>query len=124
MFMYGIRDKELKWFESYLNNRTQFTMVNNKKSEVINNNFGVPQAYILGALLFITYINDMPNILDKCEIVMYADDTPIFAENDNEQECIDNMAHDIEKLNNWLKMIKLKLNENKTKIMDIIWTVI
>ena len=36
----------------------------------------------------------MPNILDKCEIVMYADDTLIFAESDNEQEFIDNMAND------------------------------
>ena len=119
MFMYGSRDNELKWFESYLNNRTQFTMVNNIKSEVINNNFGVPQGFILGALLFIIYINDMPNILDKSEIVMYADETLIFAESDNEQECIDNMAPDIEKINNWIKMNKLKLNENKTKRMDI-----
>ena len=57
--------------------------------------------------------------MDKCAIGMYADDTLFFAESDNEQECIDNMAHDIEKINNWLKVNKLKLNENITKRIDI-----
>lgn len=77
---YGIRDTELKWFKSFLSNRKQFTCVNNIKSNITDNMYGVPQGSILGALLFIIYINDMPNVLDKSEMVLYADDTLIFTE--------------------------------------------
>lgn len=117
--MYGIRENELQWFKSYLTNRKQITKVNGVKSDETDNEFGVPQGSILGALLFIIYINDMPNILEKCEIVMYADDTLIYAKGDTEEQCTDNLTHDMNNINNWLKMNKLKLNESKTKIMEI-----
>lgn len=117
--MYGIKGNELKWFESYLGNRVQITKVNGTTSDEIENGFGVPQGSILGALLFILYINDMPTTLEKCEIVLYADDTLIYTEASTEEQCLENMKHDISKINTWLKMNKLKLNENKTKIMEI-----
>lgn len=119
LYMYGIRENELQWFKSYLTNRKQITKVNGVKSDETDNEFGVPQGSILGALLFIIYINDMPNILEKCEIVMYADDTLIYAKGDTEEQCTDKLTHDMNNINNWLKMNKLKLNESKTKIMEI-----
>lgn len=61
----------------------------------------------------------MPDIIEKSEIILYADDTLIFTECENEEQCRMNMKHDIEKINTWLKINKLKLNENKTKIMEI-----
>lgn len=119
LFFYGIQNKELNWFKSYLTNRKQITKVNNFKSATVNNGYGVPQGSILGALLFIIYINDMPNIIKNCEIVLYADDTLIFSESESDEQCHRNLTQDIENVNNWLKMNKLKLNENKTKIMEI-----
>lgn len=119
LFSYGIRDIELQWFKSYLKDRRQITKVNNIKSNIINNDYGVPQGSILGALLFIIYINDMPNILDKCEIILYADDTLIYTEGESNRQCYDNLALDMEKVNVWLNMNKLKLNENKTKLMEV-----
>lgn len=116
---YGIQDTELRWFESYLENRKQITKFNNVKSPSINNEFGVPQGSILGALLFVIYINDMPHVLKECEIVLYADDTLIFAEADREEDCHEKLQRDINNINNWLKMNKLKLNESKTKLMEI-----
>lgn len=113
LYMYGIREKELLWFKSYLTNRKQVTKVNGITSREIDNEFGIPQGSILGALLFIIYVNDMPNILEKCEIVLYADDTLIFTEGDTNEECTDNLTHDVKKINDWLKMNKLKLNEKK-----------
>lgn len=61
----------------------------------------------------------MPNIVDKCEIVLYADDTLIFSEGDSDNQCYDKLNQDMKNVNEWLKMNKLKLNESKTKIMEI-----
>lgn len=116
---YGIRGTELKWFESYLTGRKQITKVNNVQSNATNIEYGVPQGSILGALLFIIYINDLPNMLNKCEIILYADDTLIFAEGQSNQQCYDDLTQDMKKVEIWLGMNKLKLNENKTKILEI-----
>ena len=86
---------------------------------IITNVYGVPQGSILEALLFIIYINDMNNILQKCEIVLYEDDTLIFNISKTDEECQINLKFDLNNVNRWLKMNKLKLNEDKTKIMEI-----
>ena len=69
---------ELKWFESYLMNRIQQCSVNGELSinKVIS--CGVPQGSILGPLLFLLYINDLPDCLKSTTPGMYADDTQIF----------------------------------------------
>ena len=62
---YGLDGKELNWFKSYLENRRQYCKVNGKvsKTEVVN--CGVPQGSCLGPLLFLVYINDLPNCLER-----------------------------------------------------------
>ena len=59
LFKYGIRGEILKWFESYLNNRTQYVNIQDNKSQTKTITCGVPQGSILGPLLFILYINDL-----------------------------------------------------------------
>ena len=61
----------------------------------------------------------MPNVLQKCEIVLYADDTLIFNISETDEECQINLKSDFNNVNKWLKINKLKLNENKMKIMEI-----
>lgn len=61
----------------------------------------------------------MPNIVNRCEIILYADDTLIFTEASNEKQCHENLMHDLMKVNKWLKMNKLKINESKTKLMEV-----
>lgn len=78
MEKFGIRDKALKWFESYLNGRRQQKKVNGHISKTIDNNLGVPQGSIIGALLFIIYINDMPEVLKELSINLFADDTLLY----------------------------------------------
>ena len=56
---YGIKDKELMWFSSYLTRRRQITKVNGVESSMRENDFSVPQGSILGVLLFIIYINEI-----------------------------------------------------------------
>jgi hypothetical protein len=75
LFIYGIQNKALDWFKSYLHNRTQYCRVNSGTSSTRNIRCGVPQGSNLGPLLFLLYVNDLPNCLDKSCPVMYADDT-------------------------------------------------
>ena len=75
MNLYGIQGTALDWFKSYLTNRTQRCLVNGSLSRVCSLKCGVPQGTILGPLLFLIYINDLPNCLTSCQPRMYADDT-------------------------------------------------
>ena len=65
--LYGIQESAYDWFESYLNNRTQKCVVNGSLSKVCSLGCGVPQGTILGPLLFLIYINDLPNCLSFCQ---------------------------------------------------------
>ena len=76
---YGFQDSEIKWFESYLDNRSQTVRYLGTLSESEIIPVGVPQGSILGPLLFILYINDLPEIVSQCKVVLYANDTAIFA---------------------------------------------
>ena len=93
---YGIRDSMLKWFQSYLIDRKQYVSINGQSSELLLNNCGVSQGSVLGPLLFLIYINDLPNISKILNFYLFADDTNIYYESDslNELECTVNKELD------------------------------
>ena len=66
----GLDSKSLNWFESYLSNRLQKTSISNTLSSPLPVSVGVPQGSILGPLLFIIYVNEMPNIVKHCKIIL------------------------------------------------------
>ena len=80
---YGIYCNPHRLFKSYLGNRTQMCSINGSLSKSCLLSCGVHQGTILGPLLFLLYINDLPNCLSNCEPRMYADDTHLTCAGDN-----------------------------------------
>lgn len=117
--MYGLGQTPIRWMLSYLNDRTQRVKINNKLSDALLNNIGVPQGSVLGPLLFIIYINDLKNCLLHCRIKSFADDTLIYIRAKNIEENIGKMNADLERIYNRINQNKLKLNVQKTKLMII-----
>ena len=72
---YGVRGNNLKWFESYLNNRKQFTAYNNKYTSFETITCDVPQGSIFGPLLFLIYVNDLNQVSNILDRLMFADHT-------------------------------------------------
>ena len=75
---YGIDGLAYKLIESYLENRKQYVELNAERSDIKSIKNGVPQGSILGPLLFLIYINDLPNASRVFDCLMYADDTTLF----------------------------------------------
>lgn len=115
--MYGIGGVVYKWFENYLTGRTQQTKCGSAVSEGSAVNIGVPQGSILGPLLFILYINDMPRVLKYCKIHMFADDTLIYITGKDICNMFTRINKDLKLLNCWLGDNVLKINTEKTKCM-------
>jgi len=108
------------WFNSYLTNRTQRCLVNGSLSKTCSLKCGVPQGTILGPLLFLIYINDLPHCLSSCHPRMYADDTHITYAGADLSSIQSNLNHDLSKLSKWLTSNKLTLNSTKTEFMLIV----
>ena len=111
---YGIRDNLLNWFMSYLSNRKQYVSINGLSSEPLEINCGVPQGSVLGPLLFLLYINDLPNISNVLDFYLFADDTNIYYESDSLQELEKTINKELQKLYLWLNVNRLSLNIDKT----------
>ena len=119
LYWYGIRGTAHHWFESYLAHRKQYVGVNNHTSTIGELDHGVPQGSILGPLLFIIFINDMPNIFPGAHFIMYADDANIIISGKTIGEIEEKIKLLIPKLSNWVQGNMLKLNTTKTKYMLI-----
>ena len=117
MHAYGIRGNILRWFRSYLTNRSQFVSYDGRQSEIQSITCGVPQGSILGPLLFIIYMNDICNVSELLFTVLYADDTCVVIHGKDMLSIITTLNHELHMLSTWLKANKLSLNTDKTYYM-------
>jgi ribonucleases P/MRP protein subunit RPP40 len=124
---YGIRGNISKLIESYISNRTQIVQLNriSSKSKFEESylsdtkiiRYGVPQGSVLGPLLFLLYINDLPECIDQ-KMILFADDSTAVI------KCMDKNSYE-QKINDTLKAIidwmesnNLKINLTKTNLMN------
>ena len=115
LYHYGVRGVSLDWFRNYLSDRSQYVHVNNTNSELLPITCGVPQGSILGPLLFLIYINDLPSTSKHAITVLFADDTNALYTGNTYDELRTIVGRDLTILSDWFRSNKLALNEIKTK---------
>ena len=111
---YGITSKEICFFKSYLNNRTQYVDYDGTTSDIEQITTGVPQGSILGPLLFVIYINDISNASNFFKAILYADDSTLITSLDTSEV---NINYELSKISNWLKLNMLSINVSKSKFI-------
>ena len=116
--MYGFGGNLLRWFSSYLSNRYQRVVIDGNNSKWLPVLSGVPQGSILGPLMFILYINDVHACIHYSNIALFADDTKLYTNVQNNQDC-DNLQKDLDSLLEWGSKWKMKLNVSKCNILTI-----
>jgi len=116
MHKMGIRGVELDWFKNYLSNRKQFVYLNGKSSSLLEILLGVPQGSILGPILFLIYINDLP-LSTLLKSLLFADDTALLASGSNIEALTDFVNKEFHKVVHYFRKNRLSLHPEKTKFM-------
>ena len=111
---YGIRGVLNNWFKDYLSNRSQQTKVSNHLSNVKTIKFGVPQGSVLGPLLFLLFINDLPHFSNLLSTILFADDANLSLSGKDPKRLIQIANIELIKFYDWCLANRLTINSLKT----------
>ena len=114
---YGVHGNVLRWIKAFLTDRSQVVMVNGEKSQSAPVLSGVPQGSVLGPLLFIMYINDLPEVV-KSDVYLFADDTKIFKQVSTIDEA-NLLQEDLNSLAKWSNDWLLMFNSDKCHVLTL-----
>ena len=112
---YGVKGKILNWVSDFLLNRSHQVVINGTKSCSLPVTSGIPQGSVLGPVLFIIYINDLPDVVAS-SIKIFADDTKIFRAIESAID-ISFLQQDLDNLAQWSQKWQLPFNLQKCKIV-------
>ena len=115
---YGIRGTPLKLLRSYLSNRVQYLRIGSSESSVVQISIGVPQGSILGPLLFLLYVNDLPQLCNSLKSQLFADDTMLSFSQEKSTLVSPSFYIDLKLVTDWLKSNKLTVNFTKTHLIN------
>ena len=110
---YGILGKILNWITAFLSDRVQKVVINGSSSSFVNVTSGIPQGSVLGPILFLIFINDLPEAVNCC-IKLFADDSKLYSAIRSKEEA-DTLQENINKANDW----KMTFNRTKCKHLHI-----
>ena len=123
---FGISGTALKWFQSYFTGRTQSVLINGNKSQPRNLSCGVPQASVLGPILYLLYTAPLADLFrhHNLQFHLYADDTQLnvsFSTNNDLEltKAVERIELCLTDLDKWMSINKLKLNKEKTEFLFI-----
>ena len=114
-FHLGFRGISLLWLSNYLM-RQQYSTVNGVDSDILTVLFGIPQGTVLGPLMFLLFINDLPNATELFTL-LFADDTTFMLEGRDLQELFSKANLELSKASEWFRSNNLTLNATKTKYL-------
>jgi len=114
---YGVRNSTLKWIKDFLSNRTQSVILENHKSAPLEVVSGVPQGTVLGPLLFLAYINDLPEATSS-SARLFADDCLLYRRI-RKTEDADILQKDLTSLEQWEKTWQMSFHPEKCTVIRI-----
>jgi hypothetical protein len=115
----GLGRCSLNWCGSYLKERTQRTKFKNYISSEETVTAGVPQGSILGPILFICFVNDLPENFRNCKIMSYADDTQILVSAKTSKQIKQQLENLLKTAQSWYSDNSLLINATKTEVMIV-----
>ena len=113
----GLKGKTLKWIESYLRGREMRTVIKDAKSDWLVVESGVPQGSVLAPVLFLVYVNDMPEGVNSY-MNLFADDAKLCRCVKSEEDC-EILQKDLDEIWRWSKRWEMEFNLNKSHVMEM-----
>ena len=115
---YGIRGKTHQWLMDFLDNRTQQVLVEGQTSSKVPVQSGVPQGSVLGPLMFLLFINDLPEYVENSRVRLFADDCVLY-KTVSEQEDATSLQKDLDALQKWESDWKMEFHPQKCQLLRI-----
>ena len=114
---FGVKGNTLNWIQSFLIGRSQTVVLDGESSEEVKVTSGVPQGSVLGPLLFLLYINDLPENIQS-QVRLFADDTAVYLTVTNMQDS-QVLQSDLESLQHWERTWDMEFNPGKCQVIHI-----
>ena len=115
---YSINGNFLEWIKAFLSNRRQIVNVNGMKSDPATVLSGIPQGSVLGPILFVIYINDLPEVV-KCGTYLFADDTKVFLQITTKEDALQ-LQSVINSLEQWSQKWLLIFHPKKCHVLTLV----